>query len=83
MKRVLFSSALVLAIGSAHAHESEQAKSAEPLKERGSTVEFTSPSGRPLGSVTRIGGVTYFAGADGRLLGTVETIDGRKVYKSY
>jgi hypothetical protein len=33
--------------------------------------------------VTRIGGVTYFAGADGRLLGTAETIDGRKVYKSY
>jgi hypothetical protein len=82
MKRVLFQSALVLAIGSAHAHESEQAKT-QPGNERGSTVEFTNASGRPLGSVTRIGGVTYFAGADGRLLGTAETIDGRKVYKSY
>lgn len=83
MKRVLFQCALVLAIGSAQAHESEQGKSMHPGKEPGSTVEFTNASGRPLGSVTRIGGVTYFAGADGRLLGTAETIDGRKVYKSY
>jgi hypothetical protein len=82
MKRVLLLTALVLAACSAHALEAEPAK--EPVsKDSGSTVEFTSPSGRPLGSVTRLGGITYFTGADGRLLGTAETIDGRKVFKSY
>jgi hypothetical protein len=84
MKRLFLLSALVLVVGSAHAHETDRTNAADRASsDRDSTVEFTSASGRPLGSVTRIGGVTYFADADGRLLGTAETIDGRKVYRSY
>lgn len=51
--------------------------------ERSPTVEYASAAGRLLGSVTKIGGIMYFAGPDGRPLGKAETIDGRRVYKSY
>lgn len=49
----------------------------------GGTQEFFDARGHSLGSVTKIGGVTYFNGPDGTLVGTAETIEGRRIYRSY
>lgn len=56
----------------------EQSKSMESA-----TVDYTDASGRPIGTVTKIGGVTYFAGPDGVPLGVAETVDGKRVFKRY
>ena len=47
------------------------------------TIEFSNASGRPLGAVTKIGGTTYYFGADGTMLGTSAMVDGRRVFRSY
>jgi hypothetical protein len=47
------------------------------------TIEFSSATGRPLGSVTKIGGTTYYLAADGTMLGTSTMVDGRRVFRSY
>ncbi len=47
------------------------------------TIEFSNATGRPLGSVTKIGGTTYYLGADGTMLGTSTMVDGRRVFRTY
>lgn len=47
------------------------------------TIEFTDAVGRPLGSVTTIGGTTYYAAPDGTLLGTSSIVDGLRIFKTY
>lgn len=84
MRSIVFLAALVCSAGSAFAEPDENAPAAKSDPgARGRIVEFTSASGKPLGSVTTIGGITYFMAADGSPLGTAQTIDGRRVYKSY
>jgi hypothetical protein len=56
----------------------EQANRAE-----GATVDYTDASGRLIGSVTKIGGVTYFAGPDGVPLGVAETVNGKRIFRRY
>lgn len=69
--------------------EAQQADPNPPTKQSGAssygggTTEYTTATGRQLGSVTTIGGTMYFTDADGRALGTAETIDGHRVYKTY
>jgi hypothetical protein len=55
----------------------------QPTRPEGATVDYTDASGRPIGSVTKIGGVTYFAGPDGVPLGVAETVNGKRVFKRY
>lgn len=47
------------------------------------TIEYVSASGKALGSVTTIGGVTYYHGPDGAIVATSTIVAGRKIYKSY
>jgi hypothetical protein len=61
---------------------------AEPAGEtigadRNDTREYFDARGHSLGSVTKIGGVTYFNGPDGKLVGTAETVEGRRIFKTY
>jgi hypothetical protein len=71
--------ASAVALCAASAEESSAPKSTD-LRD---TQDYFDAGGRLIGSVTRIGGVTYFNGPDGRLVGTSETIEGRRVYKTY
>jgi hypothetical protein len=53
------------------------------LREAEATIEFTSGSGKPLGSVMKIAGTTYYIGADGAMIGTSTIVDGRRVFTTY
>jgi hypothetical protein len=82
MKRVLFVGLFVAAAASRQSLAQEQGR--ESLSsDSAATIEFSSASGKPLGSVTKIGGTTYYIGADGTMLGTSTMIEGRRVFKSY
>jgi hypothetical protein len=52
-------------------------------KDSEGTREYFDARGRLIGSVTKIGGVTFFNDPDGKLIGTAETVEGRRIYKSY
>jgi len=67
-----------IAFAAANTAPVEQPKGAESA-----TVDYTDASGRVIGSVTKIGGVTYFAGPDGVPLGVSETVNGKRVFKRY
>ncbi|GLI92037.1 hypothetical protein [Methylocystis echinoides] len=55
----------------------------QPNRPEVATVDYTDASGRLIGSVTKIGGVTYFAGPDGVPLGVAETVNGKRVFRRY
>ncbi len=55
----------------------------ETKSSESATVDYTDASGRLIGTVTKIGGVTYFAGPDGVPLGVAETVNGERVFKRY
>ncbi len=57
------------------------ASAEQPKRADSATVDYTDAWGRLIGSVTKIGGVTYFAGPDGAPLGVAETINGERVFK--
>jgi hypothetical protein len=87
MRRALFIG-LFLAVGIS-AQSLAQDSSASP-QDQGShspdgvaTTEFSSASGRPLGSVTKIGGTTYYLAADGTMLGTSTMVEGQRVFRTY
>ncbi len=87
MRRVLFIG-LILA-GVVSGQSLAQDSSASP-KDRDShssdgvaTIEFSNANGRPLGSVTKIGGTTYYLGPDGAMLGTSTMVEGRRVFRTY
>ncbi len=74
----------VFVIGSAcAAYASEDMAPRENRGYVGATQEFTDAAGRPIGSVTRIGDVTYYAATDGKPLGVARIVNGRKVFKAY
>ncbi len=87
MKSIFICAAFLASIACAHAQPTELAGPTEQAPGASSkgdgSVDYYSATGRPLGSVTTIGGTTYFAGPDGTPLGTATTIDGHKVYKRY
>ncbi len=86
MRRVLFIGFLLASAVSGH---SLAQGSSEAPKDRVShssdgvaTIEFSNSNGRPLGSVTKIGGPTYYLGADGTMLGTSTMVEGRRVFRT-
>jgi hypothetical protein len=89
MGGISMKSALLIAIVLASATSSQTlARDASDSSDRASesfavTTEFSSATGRPLGSVTKIGGTTYYLGADGTMLGTSTVVEGRRVFKTY
>ncbi len=75
---------LAAAVNGSYAFAEGTMASVEPSKlEENTTVDYTDASGRVIGSVTKIGGVTYFAGPDGVPLGVAETVNGKRVFKRY
>ncbi len=82
MKRVLFVSLLVAATVSGQSLAQDEGRESL-FSNNAATIEFSNASGKPLGSVTKIGGTTYYIGADGTMLGTSTVIEGRRVFKSY
>ena len=73
----------VVASVSAAAAATHESGVGQPAGLESATVDYTDASGRPIGSVTKIGGVTYFAGPDGVPLGVAETVNGRRVFRRY
>lgn len=82
MRGILTVAFLLATLAAANAEPSNE-NAGPKLAENGDTQEFFDARGRPIGSVTKIGGITYFNGPDGKLVGAAETIDGRRVYKTY
>ena len=82
MKRALLV-ALLLAGDVLHEAHPEELDRMSKFRDVGATIEFSSGSGKPLGSVMKIGGTTYYIGADGTMLGTSTIIDGRRVFTTY
>ncbi len=81
MRRMLAAILLFAAVGSAR---SEDGASVVPkARDSEATREYFDGRGRLIGSVTKIGGVTFFNGPDGKLVGTAEMVDGRRTYKAY
>ena len=79
MKLMGICAAFVLFATSAHAQsDAPKVQTAEQT-----SIEFRSASGRLIGTVTRIGGATYYAAPDGTPLGVSSVVDGQRVYKSY
>lgn len=86
MKRIAIFVVCFSCTPSAYAQQTEHNESAKQPSSSSygsATTEYTTATGRPLGSVTVIGETTYFTGADGTPLGTATTVDGHKVYRSY
>lgn len=81
--RTILTVALLLASIVASKAESAGETMAPRATDAGDTQEFFDARGHSLGSVTKIGGVTYFNGPDGKLVGTAETVEGRRIYKTY
>jgi hypothetical protein len=82
MKRVLFVGLLVATTVSGQSLAQDEGRRSF-FSNNATTIEFSKASGTPLGSVTKIGGTTYYIGADGAMLGTSTMIEGRRVFKSY
>lgn len=75
---------LVAAANGSYALAAGNTASVEPTRVvESATVDYTDASGRVIGSVTKIGGVTYFAGPDGVPLGVAETVNGKRVFRRY
>lgn len=75
--------AYFVCVGLGHAVALEKQPLSDAAANPNATIEFTDSVGRPLGSVTTIGGTTYYIGADGAMLGTSSIVDGRRVFKTY
>ncbi|WP_442753832.1 hypothetical protein ACNHKD_12600 [Methylocystis sp. JAN1] len=82
MRTILTAALLLASVATSNAEQAGQA-TAPKTTTAGDTQEFFDARGHLLGSVTKIGGVTYFNGPDGNLVGTAETVEGRRIYKSY
>ncbi len=86
MRRVLFIGVLASGV-SGQSLAQDSAKSSQDqvshLSRGVATIEFSTASGKPLGSVTEIAGTTYYLGADGTMLGTSTMVEGRRVFRSY
>ncbi|QGM99152.1 hypothetical protein [Methylocystis parvus] len=82
MRRFLTVALFLAALAPARAEPAGESV-APKSTENSDTQEFFDARGRPIGSVTKIGGVTYFNGPDGKLVGAAEMIEGRRVYKTY
>ncbi len=83
MKLILVLVMLIGPISPAFAQQRETASQSRVLQTQSDTVDYFDGRGQLIGSVTKIGGVTYFIGPDGSQLGTAETVEGRRVFKSY
>ncbi len=75
--------ALVMVLANVTFALGESDKPDQARNTENATVDYTDASGRVIGSVTKIGGVTYFAGPDGVPLGVAETVNGERVFKRY
>jgi hypothetical protein len=82
VKRTL-SIGLLIAVSALHEAHAEEPNRASILPDPNTTVEFSNANGKLLGSVTKIGGTTYYIAADGTTLGTSIVIDGRRVFRTY
>lgn len=76
---VLFTST----ISSGSAQPTEPPLPTPAAESKSDTVEYFDARGRLIGSVAKIGGVTYFISPDGSLQGTAETVLGHRVFKNY
>jgi hypothetical protein len=82
MKRVLFVGLYVASAASGQSLAQEQGRESR-FSDGAATIEFSSASGKPLGSVTKIGGTTYYIAADGTVLCTSTMTEGRRVFRRY
>lgn len=82
MRLIVILAALVAPVSLAGATTYE-ASVDRAMSTESATVDYTDASGRLIGSVTKIGGVTYFAGPDGVPLGVAETVNGKRVFRRY
>jgi hypothetical protein len=82
MNRVIFVGLFVAAAASGQSLAQERGRESL-FSNYAPTIEVSSASGKPLGSITKIGGTTYYIGPDGTMLGTSTIIEGRRVFKSY
>ncbi|HEY8163260.1 MAG TPA: hypothetical protein VIF34_13485 [Methylocystis sp.] len=87
MRRVLFIALLLASVVSGQSLAQDSSKSPKDRVNNSSdgvaAIEFSGATGKPLGSVTKIGGTTYYFGADGTMLGTSTMVEGRRVFRSY
>jgi hypothetical protein len=82
MREILTAALLLASIAASRAEPAGESAAPKSTESR-DTQDFFDARGRLIGSVTKIGGVIYFNGPDGRLVGAAETIEGRRVYKTY
>lgn len=82
MRRILTVAVLLSSVLGSNAEPAGETVASRPA-DTNDTQEYFDARGHSLGSVTKIGGVTYFNGPDGKLVGTAETVDGRRIYKTY
>ncbi len=83
MRLILILVTGIVGIGSAFAEQNESTSQTRASEKNSDTVDYFDGRGQLIGSVTKIGGVTYFIGPDGSQLGTAETVEGHRVFKSY
>ncbi len=83
MKLTLTLILIISGVNSASAQQSDVTPPPPSAEMKRNTVEYFDGRGRLIGSVTEIGGVTYFTGPDGAQLGTAEMVAGQRVFKSY
>ncbi len=74
---------IISGISSASAQQGQETPPPSSEASRSDTRDYFDGRGRLIGTVTEIGGVTYFIGPDGSQLGTAEMVDGQRVFKSY
>lgn len=83
MRLFLISAGVSVVVASSACGATYDAAVERTRSETGATVDYTDASGRLIGSVTKIGGVTYFAGPDGAPVGVAETVNGKRVFRRY
>jgi len=71
------------AISPVSAQQTEAPLPVPAVENKGDTNEYFDGRGHLIGTVSKIGSVTFFFGPDGAPLGTMETIAGQRVFKKY
>jgi YD repeat-containing protein len=82
MRIIFVQIVLIAGIGAANPQSRESTSTTQQPVVTGDAVDYYYDArGRLIGTMTKIGGTMYLAGADGEPIGTFETVGDRRIFK--